>query len=280
MKRVALLSAALLLSVTASFGSGVLVEAESFRDKGGWAVDQQFMDQMGSPYLIAHGMGKPVADAVTTVEFPETGTYRVYVRTFNWVAPWYDGEGPGKFALRVGSRKLSATLGCTGSEWMWQCAGKVSVRKGPVSVSLTDLSGFDGRCDAVYFTTEEGDVPPSGSAELAAFRKRMLGHPRNAANRRIVRFRRRGRRHRRHVRRGRGVPAGVQRRSGQRPPGAGRQQQLRSPRASGRRHRAWPQRGTGPHDPRIRPLARRQRPGRPKTTRTRRKVRSSPGSRT
>ena len=126
MKRVALLSAALLLSVTASFGSGVLVEAESFRDKGGWAVDQQFMDQMGSPYLIAHGMGKPVADAVTTVEFPETGTYRVYVRTFNWVAPWYDGEGPGKFALRVGSRKLSATLGCTGSEWMWQCAGKVS----------------------------------------------------------------------------------------------------------------------------------------------------------
>lgn len=74
MKRVALLSAALLLSVTASFGSGVLVEAESFRDKGGWAVDQQFMDQMGSPYLIAHGMGKPVADAVTTVEFPETGT--------------------------------------------------------------------------------------------------------------------------------------------------------------------------------------------------------------
>ena len=112
MKRVALLSAALLLSVTASFGSGVLVEAESFGDKGGWAVDQQFMDQMGSPYLIAHGMGKPVADAVTTVEFPETGTYQVYVRTFNWVAPWYDGEGPGKFTLRVGSRKLPATLGC------------------------------------------------------------------------------------------------------------------------------------------------------------------------
>ena len=46
-----------------------------------------------------------------------------------------------------------------------------------VSVSLTDLSGFDGRCDAVYFTTEEGDVPPSGSAELATFRKRMLGIP-------------------------------------------------------------------------------------------------------
>lgn len=177
MKRVVLLSVSLLLSVTASFGAGILVEAESFRDKGGWAVDQQFMDLMGSPYLIAHGMGKPVKDATTTVEFPEDGTYRAYVRTFNWVAPWYDGDGPGKFSLRVGNRKLPAVLGNTGTQWMWQCAGKVSVRKGPVNIALTDLSGFDGRCDAVYFTTEEGDIPPSGAAELAAFRKRMLGIP-------------------------------------------------------------------------------------------------------
>ncbi|MBS4765557.1 FAD-dependent oxidoreductase [Alistipes sp. kh20] len=177
MKRVVLLSVSLLLSVSASFGAGILVEAESFRDKGGWAVDQQFMDLMGSPYLIAHGMGKPVKDATTTVEFPEDGTYRAYVRTFNWVAPWYDGDGPGKFSLRVGNRKLPAVLGNTGTQWMWQCAGKVSVRKGPVNIALTDLSGFDGRCDAVYFTTEEGDIPPSGAAELAAFRKRMLGIP-------------------------------------------------------------------------------------------------------
>ena len=177
MKRVVLLSASLLLSVSASFGAGILVEAESFRDKGGWAVDQQFMDLMGSPYLIAHGMGKPVKDATTTVEFPEDGTYRAYVRTFNWVAPWYDSDGPGKFSLRVGNRKLPAVLGNTGTQWMWQCAGKVSVRKGPVNIALTDLSGFDGRCDAVYFTTEEGDIPPSGAAELAAFRKRMLGIP-------------------------------------------------------------------------------------------------------
>ena len=38
----------------------LLVEAESFKHKGGWVVDQQFMDQMGSPYLMAHGMGNPV----------------------------------------------------------------------------------------------------------------------------------------------------------------------------------------------------------------------------
>lgn len=177
MKRVVLLAAALLLSATTAFGTGVLVEAESFRDKGGWSVDQQFMDLMGSPYLIAHGMGKPVADAVTTVEFPESGTYHAYVRTFNWVAPWYDGEGPGKFSLRVGKRTLPEVLGNRGREWMWQYAGRVAVRKGPVEVSLTDLSGFDGRCDAVYFTRDQGDVPPADSGELAAFRRRMLHVP-------------------------------------------------------------------------------------------------------
>ena len=42
-----------------------MVEAEAFTYKGGWVVDQQFMDQMGSPYLLAHGMGSPVADAYT-----------------------------------------------------------------------------------------------------------------------------------------------------------------------------------------------------------------------
>ena len=43
----------------------VLVEAESFNDKGGWFIDQQSMDIMGSPYLIAHGMGTPVKEANT-----------------------------------------------------------------------------------------------------------------------------------------------------------------------------------------------------------------------
>ena len=35
----------------------LLIEAESFSQRGGWVLDQQFMDQMGSPYLMAHGMG-------------------------------------------------------------------------------------------------------------------------------------------------------------------------------------------------------------------------------
>lgn len=48
----------------------LLIEAESFSQRGGWVLDQQFMDQMGSPYLMAHGMGIPVADATAKSTFP------------------------------------------------------------------------------------------------------------------------------------------------------------------------------------------------------------------
>lgn len=48
----------------------LLIEAESFSQRGGWVLDQQFMDQMGSPYLMAHGMGIPVADAMAEINIP------------------------------------------------------------------------------------------------------------------------------------------------------------------------------------------------------------------
>src|SRR5690606_40973055 len=50
-----------------------LVEAESFDNKGGWFVDSQFVEQMGSPYLLAHGLGTPVDNATTEVKFPSQG---------------------------------------------------------------------------------------------------------------------------------------------------------------------------------------------------------------
>lgn len=161
----------LLLFRAPSFAAGLWVEAESFGEKGGWAVDQQFMDRMGSPYLLAHGLGKPVADAVTGVTFPQTGAYYVYVRTFNWTSPWSAAEGPGRFALKIDGKKLPVVLGSKGTEWYWQHAGKIDIDRPDATLSLVDLTGFDGRCDAIYFTTDPDDVPPADPDGLAAFRK-------------------------------------------------------------------------------------------------------------
>lgn len=169
-----------IISLLSSSASNLFIEAESFTKKGGWVVDQQFMDLMGSSYLMAHGMGEPVEDAKTEVTFPEKGTYYVYVRTYNWTSPWNDGEGPGKFSLYVGNKKLASPLGCEGNAWMWQAAGKVTIKDVNTELRLHDLTGFDGRCDAIYFTTKEGAVPPSDVASLEKFRREKLNLPAEA----------------------------------------------------------------------------------------------------
>ncbi|MBQ8483617.1 MAG: FAD-dependent oxidoreductase, partial [Bacteroidales bacterium] len=152
----------------------VFIDVESFADKGGWKVDQQFMDVMGSPYLLAHGAGVPVDDASQQVDLPGRGEWHVFARTFNWVSPWYDGEGPGKFKIVVNGETLSETLGGYGNEWMWQYAGSFNAASRKVELSLKDLTGFDGRCDAIYITRDRNVQLPSAAEDMAALRSRMI----------------------------------------------------------------------------------------------------------
>ena len=154
----------------------VLVEAESFANHGGWSLDTQFIQQMGSPYLLAHGLGKPVADATTKVAFPSVGTYRAFVRTKEWVARWNVAGTPGKFQLLVNGKPLAETFGTKGAAWGWQDGGTVTVPAGEATVALHDLAGFDGRCDCILFTTESSP-PPNDSGVLAAWRRTAHGLP-------------------------------------------------------------------------------------------------------
>ena len=148
--------------------SSALVEAEAFEDLGGWTVDQQFMDQMGSPYLLAHGRGQPVAEAVTHVKMAP-GTYRLWVRTRDWCRPMAD-VGPGVFRVTVNGEDLG-TFGTGGSgEWEWTAGPEVSVASSPAEIRLRDLAGFEGRVDALFFAAG-GEKPP----ETWAARKRLLG---------------------------------------------------------------------------------------------------------
>ncbi|WP_149494954.1 FAD-dependent oxidoreductase [Roseiconus lacunae] len=155
----------------------VFVECESFDSLGGWKLDTQFIQQMGSPYLLAHGLGKPVDDAVKQVEVSESGTYRVWVRTFDWVARW-DAEGsPGKFALSIGGENLETTFGTEGKQWGWQDGGTVKLSRGETEFRLHDLTGFNGRCDCIYLTTELEATPPPTDGVLTDWRRKQLNLP-------------------------------------------------------------------------------------------------------
>jgi len=158
------------------WAQNVLLEAEQFDDTGGWDVDQQFMEQIGSSYLLAHGLGVPVKDAVTAAKFPSPGMYRVWVRTRDWVAPWKAPGAPGKFQLLVNGRPLATTFGIEGAEWHWQAGGAVEVGAA-ANIALHDLTGFEGRCDAVLFSKDANFTPPNELAALTKFRRATLGLP-------------------------------------------------------------------------------------------------------
>ena len=176
----------LALGVSVSFSASlwaaageIWIEAESFRSLGGWFVDQQSFGQMGSAYAMAHGVGVPVEDAKTTVAVPVAGTRHVWVRTRDWTAPWQRGTPAGRFKLLVNGKALpegeSAALGTNGADWAWQKAGVVDLARGTASLALRDLTGFNGRCDAIYLTTDPERSPPKGGESLAKFRRRVVG---------------------------------------------------------------------------------------------------------
>lgn len=176
MKKIVFISVFMLLKTFFAFATDIWIEAESFKNKGGWQIDQQFMDVMGSPYLIAHGMGVPVADASTDIDISKGGTYSVYVRTYNWTSVWSEKKGAGSFLLAINGKRLPVTLGDTGNKWQWQKAGEITLKKGKTQLKLKDLTGFDGRCDAIFLTMTNQMPPDSGTA-LSDFRKKMLHYP-------------------------------------------------------------------------------------------------------
>ena len=152
----------------------LLVEAEGFTERGGWVVDQQFMDEMGSPYLLAHGLGRPAANAATTVTFPAAGEYRLWVRTKDWVPTHH----PGRFEVLLHGKPAGKVFGASGKGWDWEDAGTVSLPAGQVKIELRDLTGFDGRCDALYFTADLNARPPlRADTAMAAWRRKLLGLP-------------------------------------------------------------------------------------------------------
>jgi hypothetical protein len=164
---------ALLPATAAVAGDMVLVEAESLKHTGGWVVDQQFMDLMGSPYLLAHGLGEPVPDALGEVGFPVAGDYRVWVRTRDWVAPWNAPGAPGKFQLLLNGQPLATTFGTEGAKWHWQDGGTIQANR-EMTVALHDLTGFEGRCDAVLFCRDTKFIPPDEGPALEALRGKLL----------------------------------------------------------------------------------------------------------
>ncbi|MFH1268422.1 MAG: FAD-dependent oxidoreductase [Planctomycetota bacterium] len=147
------------------------LETERFDERGGWTVDAQFIDQMGSPYLMAVGLGEPVEDAVTTVTLPRGGRYRLWARTNDWTPEHH----PGRFGILLAGRPVDHAFGQNGKTgWQWEDGG-VHELSGKVEVRLDDLTGYYGRCDVLVFSDDPRWTPPADLETLAAVRERHGG---------------------------------------------------------------------------------------------------------
>jgi len=148
------------------------VEAEDFADYGDWRLDTQFVQQMGSAYLIAAGVGQPVIDATAEVQLVQAGRYRLWVRAKNWIRE----HCPGKFGVSVNGVRSPQVFGAADTEaWIWESAGEFDLAAGPVRLGLHDLTGYFGRCDALLLTSDLAYVPPTDLNALQQERSRLSG---------------------------------------------------------------------------------------------------------
>ena len=173
-----------LVSLACAFGASLFegepadvlwLEAEQFADRGSWSNDPQFMDLMGSPYLLATGVGRPVDDAVTHVRVTRPGEYRLWVRCKDW----FPSHSPGQFQVAVDGKVSTAAFGkARDSRWQWTDGGAFDLGAGKVEVRLHDLAGWWGRCDAVVLACDEKFRPADDPDALARQREIYAGIPR------------------------------------------------------------------------------------------------------
>lgn len=151
------------------------IDALEFTEKGGWKLDSQFVHLMGSAFLIAADKpGVPVEDAKVTVDIAQAGTYRIWVRTRNWLRP----HNPGVFSLLVNGKGNDVVLGKQPSDaWVWEIAGDFTFQAGKNELTARDLSGYFARFSSVVITNDFDFVPSREVERMHKQRLKIKGLP-------------------------------------------------------------------------------------------------------
>ena len=78
--------------------------------------------------------------------------------------------------LKIGDN-YSHEFGASGEKgWKWVEGGTVRIDKNQeVKFELQDLTGFDGRCDAIFLTQDKNEMPPNDLTSMSQWRKKLLG---------------------------------------------------------------------------------------------------------
>ena len=150
----------------------IWIDALEFKETGGWKTDTQYVHLMGCGYLLAaNEPGVPVADAKTVINVPKKDTYRIWIRTRNWLRP----HNPGRFSLLVNGEDNKVVLGAQPSDaWVWEIAGDFEL-DGAVELTVKDLTGYFGRFSSIVITNDFDFVPSREIERMRLERARIKG---------------------------------------------------------------------------------------------------------
>jgi hypothetical protein len=79
----------------------------------------------------------------------------------------------------VNGKPLDTVFGMNDKDWAWQLGGSVNLPAGETRLALHDVTGFCGRCDAIFFSRDDtSSSPPAAIDETTrAWRRRLRGLP-------------------------------------------------------------------------------------------------------
>lgn len=147
----------------------IVITAPEIVQRGGWELDTQFVPTMGIPYLLAHGLGHPVDDAVIDFYVQSSGEYTLFVYTFNWVAPWKPQYAPGIFEVYIDDAKTGNHFGSQSPCWGWEKGERIQLNAGSHCLRIHDLTGFEGRFGMIVLAKDDDISLPTGAEKISQF---------------------------------------------------------------------------------------------------------------
>ena len=134
----------------------IWIDAVEFDHYGGFVLETQFVREMGQSYLMANGIGEPVAPACTSFRLAEGGTYRLFIRTKNW-CPEHNPDG--LVAEIDGKRAEHICAEMHVTDWYFEIGGDFALAAGEHTLKIYDTTGWFGRFACVIVTNDYDFMP-------------------------------------------------------------------------------------------------------------------------
>jgi len=150
----------------------IWIDALEFDHYGGFMKDTQFVGEMGQGYLLADGVGQPVAPAVTKFTIRENGYHRFHIRTKNWCVG-FDPDGLQIAVDDVLSPHISGIMQISG--WYFEVAADFDLCAGEHELKVYDTTGWCGRFADIIITNDYDFTPAPEVKKMKSQRAKIKG---------------------------------------------------------------------------------------------------------